>query len=167
MGWLWGGIGVAALASAFATIVLGRNLTRSVTAGYVFLATGSLALAMAGGGFLAWTVAIGGTATLAIVQVFGWMLVDVDRDHLPPTDRVTIWARGLAFVLLGLGLLLLATFAAGELGAPDEPGIAVPASEVGALLFASLWEVVVLLGLAIAGALLATLLLLRDDEGEG
>jgi hypothetical protein len=167
MSWLWAVVGGAALASAFAAIMLGRNLTRSVTAGYVFIAFAVLACAMAGVGFLGWIVAIGATLTLASVQVFGWMLVDVDRDHLPPTERATLLARGLAFALLAAGLALLVYFAAGELADSDPPRTALQASEVGAALFGRLREETILLGFSIAAALLATLLLLRDDGGEG
>jgi len=166
MGWVFVAVGVAALASALAAIVLGRNLTRSVAAGYAFIAWMVLALAMAGAGFLAWIVAIGASVTLASVQIFGWMLVDVDRDHLPPTERATVWARGLAFVLLGGGMALLVYFAAGELGDSSRPFMLVRASEVGAALFGRLREEAILLGLAIGAALLATQLLLHA-EGDG
>jgi NADH:ubiquinone oxidoreductase subunit 6 (subunit J) len=166
MVWLWALSGLLALGSAFLAIVLGRNLTRSLTASYAAIAALAFCTAIAGAGPLAWIVAIGATTTLATLQIFGWMLVDVERDHLPPTERSTVWARGLAFVVLGAALGMLAVFARGELGRPGEAMRGVRAADVGAALFGGLREEVLLLGLAIAGALLSALLLLHD-EGEG
>ena len=165
---LWIGLAVALL-SAFEAILLGRNLTRSLAAGTIFVAALAFALLIAGAGYLSLVVVVLAALVLAIVQVFGWMLVDVDRDHLPPTDRPTWVARSLAFILFGGGLLILvvAVVMTGELEIVNKPiAIATPA-EIGALLFGPLRDATILVGLAIAASLLASLLLLRDDGQKG
>jgi len=163
-------IGLAlALASALGAIVLGRNLTRSLLAGTIFVAALGFVLLLAGAGFLALVIAVLGALMLATLQVIGWMLVDVDRDHLPPTDRPTWVARSLAFVLFGGGLLLLMATAllTGEFTIEGQRlAIATPA-EIGAILFGPLRDATLLIGLAIAASLLAVLLLLRDDRQKG
>ena len=156
-----------ALLSAFASVVLGRNLARSITAGV--LAVAGLAIALVSGnagfvGFLAMTVA---ALVLATIQLFGWMLVDVERDHLPPTDRATWLARSLAFLLLGAGLLLLAVVALdrGAL-APVEGSVTMPTPRaIGELLFGRWRDLATLCGIALSAGLLATLMLLHDDGG--
>lgn len=153
------------LVSAFAAIVLGRNLTRSIVAGFVFTAALGWTLQLAGAGFLAFVVAILAVLELTTLQLFGWMLVDVDRDHLPPTDRPTWFARLLAFLLVGGGLALLVATAlsTGEFTAGvDRIRIASP-TQIGAFLFERLPDATILMGLVIAASLLAVLLLLRDD----
>lgn len=160
---------VVMLASAFAAIVLGRNLTRSLAAGSVFVAALGFALLVAGAGVLALVVVILGGLMLATIQIFGWMLVDVDRDHLPPTDRPTLIARGLAFLLFGGGLILLVATAlfTGEFSiVGPKIDIAAPL-EIGVVLFGPLREATILVGLAIAASLLAALLLLEDDGPKG
>lgn len=156
---------IAALGTALAAIGLGRNLTRSIVAGIVSLAIIGLVLVGAGIGHLAFAVLVPGVLALALIQVFGWMLVDIDRDHLPPTDPATTLARGLAFLLVGGGLaaLLVTLVHRGELevGAarivlPDPVG-------VGSFLFGSAGGVATLLGLTIAASLLACLSVLRDE----
>jgi len=162
-----------ALASAFAAIVFGRNWTRSLAAGFGFIAALGLSLLLAGSGFLGLVVVILGAMMLGVIQLFGWMLVDVDRDHLPPTDRPTSIARGAAFGLLGGGLALLfrEAFLAGEFAwtAQGVEGLVLadPVGTIGLglLLFGPLRDLVILLGFVIAASLLATLLLLQDDEG--
>jgi hypothetical protein len=103
-----------------------------------------------------------------MIQLFGWMLVDVDRDHLPPTDRATWLARSLAFFLLGGGLVLLAALALErhDLAPPAEAVAMATSAEIGALLFGPWRDLAVLCGVAISAGLLATLMLLRDDDGE-
>jgi NADH:ubiquinone oxidoreductase subunit 6 (subunit J) len=156
-------LGALAWALAAAAVVLGRNLTRSVVIGYAFLALLCLVLLMAGAGFLAAVVSILAAVGLATIQVFGWMLVDVDRDHLSPTDPGTWIARGLAFVVLGVGLAALVAALHPELLAS---GVLAPIglAALGRALFGPLAGAAILLGLAIAAALLATMLLLRDEE---
>lgn len=210
---IWGFLGIGVGLAAFAAILLGRNLTHSLTAAQVFVVALLLWLSMSGVGAVAWLLGIGALAVLGLLQVFGWMLVDVDRDHLPPTEPATRVARGLAFALLGGAIALLGILAADELtsidgGSAARPGSALSAADgvasgavgvergasirsdadgpdsqagaladvaaadlapgdaaaIGAQLFGSLQPLVLLLGLAIAAALLSTLLLLRDDE---
>lgn len=189
--WIRALVGLAAWLAAFAAIVLGRNLTRSLSAAYVFLAGLIVALALVGSGYGAWVLVIGAGSTLALVQVFGWMLVDVDQDHLPPTESGTVVARGLAFLLLAAACAALVFFAREELalgvdatartvvettnagaGAVASPSAGAPAggreagigaADVGRALFVGLRPQLILLGLAIGAGLLAALLLLRDD----
>ena len=160
---------VVALVSAFAAIVLGRNLSRSILSGYIFLAAMGVALLIAGAGFLSLAVMIVGGLMLGTLQLFGWMLVDVDRDHLPPTDRPTWVARGIAFFLFGGGLVLLIVVAlvTGEFAIEDHRLAIASPGEIGALLFGSLRDATILIGLAIAASLLAVLLLLQEDEEKG
>jgi NADH:ubiquinone oxidoreductase subunit 6 (subunit J) len=165
---LWIGLAVALL-SAFDAIALGRNLTRSLVAGTIFVAALGFALLVAGAGYLSLVVVILAALELAVLQVFGWMLVDVDRDHLPPTDRPTWIARGLAFLLFGGGLLLLviAAVTTGEFEIVGQRVAAAAPEEIGALLFGPLRDATILVGLAIAASLLAALLLLQDDGQKG
>lgn len=163
-------IGLAvALASAFGAIVLGRNLTRSLAAGTVFTAALGFSLLVVGAGFQAVVVVIVVALMLVTIQIFGWMLVDVDRDHLAPTDRPTRIARSLAFLLLAGGLFLLVATAL----VTDEFEVVGPhlliagPAEIGAFLFGPLREATILLGLTIAAGLSSALLLLRDDGQKG
>jgi NADH:ubiquinone oxidoreductase subunit 6 (subunit J) len=157
-------LGILAWLLSGAAVLLGGNLTRSVLIGYAFIGCLCLALLVAGAGFLAVVVSILSAVALASIQIFGWMLVDVDRDHLTPTDPPTWVARALAFALLGGGLVLLVVAIGPELGTES---VLPPMSSgaLGRVLFGPLGGAAVLLGLAIAAALLATMLLLRDDEG--
>jgi len=163
-----------ALACAFAAIVFGKNLTRSIAAALLSLGALGLALLLAGTGLLGLILMILSTLTLGLIQLFGWMLVDVDRDHLPPTDRPTSVARSMAFLLLGGGLvlLLLAAHDGGEFTVALQSATSQPSvdpNQIGSLalgLFGSLADLATLLGFAIASCLLATLLLLQDDEGK-
>ena len=159
-------IGSLAWLLGVAAIVLGRNLTRSVMIGYAFVGCLFIALLLAGAGFLAVIVSIVSAIGLASIQAIGWMLVDVDRDHLAPTDTPTWIARALAFAMLGAGLVLLALAIGPELATTQvfEPA---ESALLGRTLFGPLGGAVALLGLAIAAALLATMLLLRDDEEGG
>jgi hypothetical protein len=160
---------IVALTSAFAAIVLGRNLTRSIMSGYAFLAAMGFALLIAGAGFLSLVVMIVGGLMLGMLQLIGWMLVDVDRDHLPPTDRPTWIARGIAFFLFGGGLFLLVAVAivTGEFTIEGQRVAIASPAEIGAVLFGSLRDTTILIGLTIAASLLAVLLLLQEDEGRG
>jgi len=157
-----------ALLAALVSVVLGRNLTRSLVAGHAALAALVLALVLAGVGYLALVVPILGGLALATLQLFGWMLVDVERDHLPPTDRPTAIARGLAFLLLVSALALLIDHAI-SLGSFEmtqaSPRYASP-QEIGVLFFGPMREVATLVGITLAAGLL-TMLLLTRNEGEG
>jgi len=158
-----------AFAAAFAAVVLGRNLTRSIFAAVIALAALSGVLVTVNAGFAALCAITISALILGTLQLFGWMLVDVDRDHLPPTDRATWFARSLAFVLLGGGLLVLAVVMRGS-----EIFVATSAAarfvlDTGALgeQFFGVWrDLAILVGLAIPAGLLATLMLMRG-EGEG
>jgi len=154
-----------ALGAAFASIVTGRNLTRSIAAGAISIGGLALALIGSGAGFVGIFVVTVAALVLATIQLFGWMLVDVDRDHLPPTDRATLIARSLAFLLLGGGLaLLVATALTRGLLVPIDGSVqGVSVSQVGELLFGRWRDLATLSGIAIAASMLATLMLLRDD----
>lgn len=154
-----------ALGAAFAAIVTGRNLTRSIAASAISIGGLALALTSSGAGFVGLFVSTVGVLVLATIQLFGWMLVDVDRDHLPPTDRATWIARSLAFLLLGFGMLLL-VLAGLEQGAwtpAEKPMEMAASSEIGALVFGPWRMLATLCGITLAAGLLATLMLLRDD----
>jgi len=156
-----------AFGCAFAAVVLGRNLTHSIAAASGALGGLGFALLASGAGLLGLVLVIVAALTLGIVQIFGWMLVDVDRDHLPPTDRPTWIARSLAFLLIGGGLVLLIGYAVqrGELGTGAGLPVVSGAKEIGALLFGARSDATGLLGLAIAASLVGCLMLLRDDAG--
>ncbi|HIF94441.1 MAG: hypothetical protein ABGX04_07450 [Myxococcales bacterium] len=158
---------VIALVAAFVSIVVGRNLTRQIAAAFVFVAAMAFTLLFAGSGFVGHAVMILATLSLGIIQLFGWMLVDVDRDHLPATDRPTSLARAIAFLFLagGLALLIDSVSAVGEFTPFAPHGFLIDSAGIGRLLFGPLQELVQLLGFLIAGGLLATMLLLQDDEG--
>ena len=157
-------LGLVTWLLAGASILLGGNLTRSVMIGYAFVGCLCLALLVAGAGFLAVVVSIVSAIGLASIQVFGWMLVDVDRDHLAATDAPTWIARLLAFVLLGGGLMVLVLAIAPEL-TMQHGAASMNSAALGRVFFGELGGAAVLLGLAIAAALLATMVLLRDDDG--
>ena len=160
---------VVALASAFAAIVLGRNLTRSLVAGTVFVAALGFSLLVSGAGVLSLVIVILAALMLSLLQIFGWMLVDVDRDHLPPTDRPTWIARSLAFLLFGGGLFLLmaSAFLAGEFSITEARIALGSPAEIGVFLFGPLRDATILIGLTIAASLLAVLILLQDDGEKG
>ena len=161
---------------ALVSVVVGRNLTRSIAAAVAslgalaFLFLGALsrgpsALALGPGvGLAAIAAIIVATLVLSLVQLFGWMLVDVDRDHLPPTDRGTWFARSLAFLIVGGGLGWLGRALDASIrdagGGPREVFVAERLVEASARDFA------VLAGLALSAVLLASLMLLRDDGEE-
>lgn len=159
-------LGSASLGLALAAVLLGKNLTRSVIAGFASIGLLGMALMLAGMGLAAVGVCLMAMIGLACVQVFGWMLVDVDRDQVRPTDAPTWIARLLAFGLLGGGLVLLVR----GLGPPIAGlggGEGAPATaQMGAVLLGEWAGLSVLLGVVLAAALLAAMLLLRGT-GEG
>lgn len=168
-----------ALASALVAVVFGQVLTRSVVAGYAAIASFGLAGLAAGGGVVALCVVIFGLLTFAILQLFGWMLVDVDHDHLPaPSARRTV-AQAVALATFAAGLVWLGRRAlrAGELAAPafsPSPSPLPPTAPIdrvvafdpgalGAFFFGGRGELAILLGCLLAAALLTALSLLRDE----
>ena len=121
-----------------------------------------------GAGYPAWFALVGAVLALALVQLFGWMLVDVERDHLPPTDGFTALARGISFLLLAVGLVLLGfgLFDAGP--STDTPRVVVSdllarSLLVGDRFFGVLGGGVALIGFLLAATLLASLMLLSGD----
>lgn len=158
-------LGSLALVFAAAAVLLGRNLTRSIMAGYACVGILCLVLTLSGFGFAAIAMCLMAAIGLASIQVFGWMLVDIDRDHLTPTDVPTWIARVLAFILLGGGLAILTWFLMISLG--QSQGLSSPSvAAIGRVFFGQLGGVAILLGVAMAAVLLAAMLLLRGS-GEG
>ena len=160
-----------ALACALVAVVFGQVLTRSIIAGHAALAALGLACLVAGGGVLALCFVIIGLLWLAILQLFGWMLVDVDHDHLAALSWRTAGARVTALATFAAGLAWLGHSALrrGEL----DDGVSIDAAEaaldpsvIGALFIGARSELSLLLGLLFAAALLTALCLLRDEGSE-
>ncbi|GEM_PF-2349509 len=161
-----------ACVAGLASVVLGRNLTRSVFAAGVALVGLGIALVDADAGYPAYFALASATLGLGLLQLFGWMLVDVERDHLPPTDRLTWFARSLAFLLLGGGIVVL-----GLALVQSDPAIIAPSPPLAAAsghggdvtgagdrFFGPLHEGATLVGVLFAATLLAALMLLRDER---
>jgi hypothetical protein len=162
---------VFALASALAAVLLGEVLTRSIIAASAAIAAFGLAWLAAGGAVVALSVVIVGLLSLAIVQLFGWMLVDVDHDHLPRISLRTASARGLALVVFAaaLGLLGREALRRGELAPAPATGEAFETVDPGALgsfFLGAATELPVVLGCLAAAALLTALCLLRDEGAD-
>lgn len=162
---------LVALASALAAILLGQVLTRSVLAGHAAMAGLGLACLAAGGGVLALCFVLFGLVWLVILQLFGWMLVDVDRDHLPAPAWRTTAARlaALATFAAGLGLLLRRALRSGQLDAvvpAGGVGLSIDPTALGGLFIGAGNELALLLGLLLAAGLLTALVLLRDEGSE-
>jgi len=163
---------------ALVSVAVGRNLTRSIAAAVGSLVTLALVffttlsrmptgLALSSGvGLGSFVALVVATLVLMLVQLFGWMLVDVDRDHLPATDRGTRLARSLAFLVVGGGLVLLGwgVSAAFAERTTVTPGI-LAAVDAGIPL-GTVRDFAILAGLALSASLLASLMLLRDDGEE-
>ena len=161
----------AALASAFVAVAFGEVLTRSVVAGYAAIALFGLAGLAAGGGVVALCVVIIGLLSFAILQLFGWMLVDVDHDHLPSPSLRRAGAQAVALAIFAAGLVLLGRRAirAGELvalAAPGDRSAAFDPEALGAFFFGVHSELAILLGCLLAAALLTALSLLRDEGAD-
>lgn len=162
---------VFALASALAAVLLGEVLTRSIVAASAAIAAFGLACLAAGGAAVALSVVIVGLLSLAIVQLFGWMLVDVDHDHLPRLTLRAASARGLALVVFAaaLGLLGREALRRGELAPAAATGERLEAVDPGALgsfFFGTAAELPAVLGCLLAAALLTALCLLRDEGAD-
>lgn len=161
---------ISAIGSALVAVVFGQVLTRSVVAGYAAIAAFGLAALGAGAGVLAQSFVIVGLLSFAILQLLGWMLVDVDHDHLPPPALRTLAARLLALAVVAAALvaLLRTALRRGELG--SVPGIAAAPNAfdpdaLGSFFIGPGSEVAIVLGLLLAAALLTALWLLRDEDG--
>jgi len=155
-----------ALVCALAAVLLGEVLTRSIVAAAAAIAAFGLVCLAAGGGVVALCVAIVGLLSLSIVQLFGWMLVDIDHDHLPRVALRTAFARGLALAIFaaGLGLLGREALRRGELApAPGARLATLDPDAVGAFFFGASGALPAILGCLIAAALLTALCLLRDE----
>jgi len=163
---------LVALGCALAAVAFGQVLTRAVVASHAAVAAFGLACLVAGGGVLALCFAIVGLVSLAILQLFGWMLVDVDHDHLPPPALRTTAARALALALVAGALVALGRRAlrGGELGAvassPEAGGRVVDPAAIGAFFLGSGSEVALILGLLLAAGLLTSLCLLHDEGAD-
>ena len=156
-----------AFAAALLSVSLGRHLTRSLFAAVFAVVAVGMGLFLAGAGFaaLAATTLLG--LALATIQLFGWMLVDADRDPLELPDATTWIARGLAFGMLagGFGLLLAALYSRGVME-PISLGSRGGAAAVGALFFGAWRDLAAISGLALGAGLLATLMSFREDGRE-
>jgi hypothetical protein len=174
---IWLAVGLAWCLPAF-SVLAGRNLSRSITASLLsllpigFLVSGALPRE-AGEGTSTLSVGLGAGVALVVVslalvliQLFGWMLTDVDHDHLSPTDRGTRLARSLAVLILGGGLTLLGSGLSDFFAVPGLPALkeGMP-SRVGPGL-SGVQDFAILAGLTLAAALLASLMLLRDGGEE-
>ena len=161
---------VVALALAALSVLVGAVLTRSIVAACAALAAFGLACLAAGGSVVALCLVIIGLLSLAIVQLFGWMLVDVDHGHLQRLALRTASARALALAVFAAGLVLLGREALrrGELGQTVPVAQHVDALEpaaLGAFFFGleSSGALAAVLGFLIAAALLTALCLLRAE----
>lgn len=161
----------AGLSAALAAIVLAPVLSRAVLAGATAMTLFSLASLAAGGGVVALCFAVVALVWLAILQLFGWMLVDVDHDHLPRLAARTVLARVAALACLACGFAWCVRVAlrTGQLEpvraiGGDAPGFD-PVS-LGAHFIGRGSDLALLLGLLLAAGLLAALGLLRDEGSE-
>lgn len=158
------------LGSAFVAVVFGQVLSRAVIAGHVAVAALGLAGLAAGGGLTALALVVFGLLWLALLQLIGWMLVDVDHDHLPALRARTLLARGLALALFAFGQLafLRTALRRSAFGRPGESTAPIPLEPdaLGAFFIGRGSEVAVVLGLLLAASLLTALRLLRDEESE-
>jgi hypothetical protein len=161
-----------ALVCALVAVVFGEVLTRSIVAGYAAIGAFGLAALAAGGGVVALCGVIVGLLSFALVQLFGWMLVDVDHDHLPAPALRRRLAQSAALGLVAAGLAFLAhrAFRAGELVRPAVRGggeaIGFDPVALGRFFFGANGELALLLGCLLAGALLTALSLLRDEGAD-
>lgn len=161
-----------AIACALVAVVFGEVLTRSVVAGYAATSAFGLAALAAGGGVVALCGVIVGLLSFALVQLFGWMLVDVDHDHLPAPALTRRLAQSAALGLVAAGIAFLArrAFREGELVRPAVRGsgeaIGFDPAALGAFFFGGNAEVALLLGCLLAAALLTALSLLRDEGAD-
>lgn len=160
-----------ALVSALIAVVVGRVLTRSVLAGHAAMAGLGFACLAAGGGVLALCFVLFGLVWLSILQLFGWMLVDVDGDHLPAPSWRTTAARLAALGTFAAGLAIAArrvlrSGQLGAVGASDALETPIDPTTLGGLFIGAGNELALLVGLLLAAGLLTALWLLRDEGVE-
>lgn len=161
---------VLSLGSASFAVVFGQVLSRAVVAGYVAVAALGLACLAVGGGVLALCLVVLGLLWLVLLQLVGFMLVDVDGDHLPALAGATLVARVVALAVFALALFEgarrgLSTSVFGGGLEPSAP-VAVDPEALGAFFVGQGNPVASVLGLLLAAALLTALRLLRDEESE-
>jgi NADH:ubiquinone oxidoreductase subunit 6 (subunit J) len=159
---------VLAFVCAAVAVVLGEVLTRSIVAASAAVAAFGLAGLAAGGSVVALCVVIVGLLALAILQLFGWMLVDVDHDHLPRLSLRTASARALSLAVVAAGLAQLGREALGRRELEPTPLVAgydpaIDPAALGAVFFGSSGVLAVVLGCLLAAALLTALCLLREE----
>lgn len=165
------GLLASGLAAALAAIVFAPVLSRAVLAAVTAMTLLSLACLAAGGGVVALCFVVIGLVWIAILQLFGWMLVDVDHDHLPRLARRTVLARSALLVLLGGGLAWCVRAAIREealapVRAIGAGPIGFDPAALGALFIGRDGDLAPLLGLLLAAGLLTALGLLRDEGSE-
>ena len=161
-----------ALACALVAVVFGEVLTRSVVAGHAATAAFVLAALAAGGGVVALCGVIVGLLSFALLQLFGWMPVDVDHDHLPapaPSRRLP-QSAALGLVATAIAFVARRAFREGGLVRPAVRGSGGPIgfdpAALGAFFFGANAELALLLGCLLAAALLTALSLLRDEGAD-
>lgn len=176
-GWIEGALGFGLLAALMA-VVQGQVLSRAVLAGAAAMSALGLALLAAGGGVLALCFVLVALVWLAVLQLFGWMLVDVDHDHLPGLSWRTTGARVAALAVFAAALVAFARalWRRGELaGAVGVGGDLAQAARlrealdpaaIGGLFIGVHGDLALPVGLLLAAGLLAALCLLRDEESE-
>lgn len=176
-GWIEGALAVG-LVCALVAVVQGQVLTRAVLAGAAAMVAFGLALLAAGAGVLALCFVLFALVWLAVLQLFGWMLVDVDHDHLPGLSWRTTGARVAALSAIGAALVALGRtlWRRGELsgaaiaggGGPQasRAGDALDPVAIGGLFIGVHGDLALPVGLLLAAGLLAALCLLRDEGPE-
>lgn len=176
-GWIEGALAIG-LVCALVAVVQGQVLSRAVLAGAAALVALGLALLAAGGGVLALCFVLFGLVWLGVLQLFGWMLVDIDHDHLPGLTWRTTGARvaalaavGAALVLLGRSLLRRGELAGAAVagrgpGPAARPGEALDPAAIGGLFIGVHGDLALPVGLLLSAGLLTALCLLRDEGSE-
>ncbi|MBK7951776.1 MAG: hypothetical protein IPK00_24180 [Deltaproteobacteria bacterium] len=163
-------IALVALVGALWRSCSGRSW-RSVLAGHAAMAALRAPFLAAGAECSRSASCLFGLVWLAILQLFGWMLVDVDRDHLAAPARRTIAAPSPALTIFRGGPRLIARRAL----APDSSttasagghGPAIDPTALGRLSFSRAGNgSALLVGILLAAGLLTALWLLRDEGRE-
>ncbi|MEZ4332487.1 MAG: hypothetical protein R3F35_12070 [Myxococcota bacterium] len=176
-GWIEGALCFGLLA-ALVAVVQGQVLSRAVLACAAAMSALGLALLGAGGGVLALCFVLVALVWLAVLQLFGWMLVDVDHDHLPGLSWRTTGVRVAALTIFAAALVVLArtlwrrgelaraVAAGGELAPTSRLREALDPAAIGGLFIGVHGDLALPVGLLLAAGLLAALCLLRDSGSE-